>query len=581
MKESEECSMAFDGIVTRAVTEELAKVLTTGRVSKIHQPHKTELILVLRANRINYKVLLSMNAQYARIQLTDKNYENPQEPPTFCMLLRKHLDGAILESVKQIEFERIVHFQFKAKNDIGDDVQKTLIVETMGKHSNIILIETTTGKILDAMKRLSPAVNRHRTVLPGHIYVAPPEQNKLNPAKVSTDELLKALDFNAGKLDHQLVNVIEGFSPLIAREVLHRAGLPTRDRITAAFSELQNDIKNNDFRPQIYRNPSHKDDFHVLSITHLSGEKESFESPSQMLESFYTFKAESDLVRQRASDLGHIIANEKKKNERKLKKLRVELREAEDASHYQLYGELITAHMHAIKKGDKKAEVINYYDENQSLISISLDPNKTPSENAQKYFRKYNKLKTAKVEIEKHIEITENEIVYLESILQQIESASLKDILEIREELEAGGYVKQKVSKHRKQKPQKPTPEQYFASDGTLIWVGKNNRQNDYLTMRMASENDTWLHTKDIPGSHVVIKSGKISEETLIEAASLAAFFSKAKLSSQVPVDATLIRHVHKPNGAKPGYVIYDHQTTVYVTPDEQLVCRLKEKPKD
>lgn len=572
--------MAFDGIVTRAVVEELHHLLSTGRITKIHQPHKTELVLVIRANRKNYKVLLSMNAQYARIQLTDKTYENPQEPPTFCMLLRKHLDGAILESIEQIGFERIVHFNFRAKNDIGDDVQKTIIIETMGKHSNIILIDTASEKILDAMKRLSPAVNRHRTVLPGHTYVAPPDQHKLNPVTVTSDELLKTLDFNAGKLDHQLVNCLEGFSPLAAREVLHRAGLSTRERITSAFTDVQNEIKSSSFRPQIYRNSAHKDDFHVLQMTHLGGEIEAFDSPSEMLETFYTFKAETDLVRQRASDLGKIITNEKKKNERKLKKLRGELREAEDASHYQLYGELITAHMHAIKKGDRTAEVTNYYDENQAMITIPLDPNKTPSENAQKYFRKYNKLKTAKVEVEKHIESTIAEIAYLESVIQQIESASLKDITEIREELEAEGYVKHKPSKNRKQKPSKPTPEQYAASDGTLILVGKNNRQNEFLTMRMAGPNDTWLHTKDIPGSHVVIKSEEPSNETLLEAAGLAAFFSKAKLSSRVPVDTTLIKHVHKPNGAKPGYVIYDHQTTIFVTPDEHHVNQLKENAK-
>ncbi|MGV3487798.1 MAG: Rqc2 family fibronectin-binding protein [Tuberibacillus sp.] len=569
--------MAFDGIVTRAVAQELHEKLSTGRVTKIHQPHKTELILVIRANRKNHKVLLSINAQYARIQITDKNYENPQEPPTFCMLLRKHLDGAFLESVKQIGFERIVHFQFRAKNDLGDDVQKTLIVETMGKHSNIILIDTASKKILDAMKRLSPSVNRHRTVLPGSLYVMPPNQHKLNPEEVSGDELLRALDFNAGKLDRQLVETIEGFSPLIAREVIHRAGLTTREKVIDAFLEIQKDIRDGSFRPQIIRNPAHKDDFHVLDLTHLKGEAQLFDSPSAMLETFYAFKAESDLVRQRASVTGHIITNEKKKNERKLKKLRLELQEAEDASHYQLYGELLTAHMHLFKKGDRSVEVTNYYDENQEKITISLDPNQSPSENAQKYFRKYNKLKTAKVEIEKHIQSTEEEIQYLDSILQQLESASLKDLDEIREELAAGGYVKQKVSKNRKQKPEKPSPEQFIASDGTLILVGKNNRQNDYLTMRMASPDDTWLHTKGIPGSHVVIKSSHVSDETLLEAAGLAAFFSKAKLSSGVPVDATLVKHVRKPNGSKPGFVIYDHQITVYVTPDERLVTKLKE----
>lgn len=568
--------MAFDGIVARAVVHELNERLKTGRVVKIHQPHKTELVLGIRAHRQNYKVLLSIHAQYARVQITNKNYENPPEPPTFCMLLRKYLDGAILENVSQVDFERIIRFEFRSRNELGDEVKLTLIIETMGKHSNVILVDSLSGRIIDAMKRLSPAMNRYRTVLPGASYVLPPNPGKLNPETATPEELLSVLDFNAGKLDRQLVDNLEGFSPVLAKEVLHRAGLPSRANLIRAFTEIQMAICNQDFRPQIIRHPGHKDDFHVLDLTHLPGEKEHFDTPSAMLDTFYAYKAEHDLVRQRTADIGRLIANEKKKNERKLQKLRRELDEAGAASRYQLYGELVTSHMHLIKKGDREVEVINYYDEQQKPMTIPLDPQKSPAENAQNYFRKYNKLKTARAEIEKHIQTTEKEILYLDGILQQLEAASLKDLDEIREELEVGGYLKQKIAKIRKSKPNRPEPERYISSDGTLILVGKNNRQNDYLTTRLASPGDTWLHTKDIPGSHVVIRSNRVSETTLHEAAKLAAFFSKARQSSQVPVDATLVKHVHKPNGAKPGFVIYDHQKTVYVTPDERLVTQLK-----
>lgn len=570
--------MAFDGIVTRSVVRELDQTVAGGRVAKIYQPQKTDLVLTVRANGKNHRLLISANAGYARLYLTTASFENPQEPPTFCMLLRKHLEGAVLESVRQVDYERIVHINFRAKNEIGDDIYKRLIIEIMGKHSNIILIETENGTILDAIKRLTPAVNRYRTVLPGQVYVAPPERHKLNPSVASETDLLRALDFNAGKLDRQLVDAIDGFSPLLAREILHRAGLATKAKIVSAFMSVQEEIVHEDFKPTIYRPSSGKDDFHVLAITNLEGETQNFNSASAMLEAYYNYKAESDAVHNRTSDLSRMMRSEIKKNERKLAKLRKTLKEAEEAGQYQLYGELVTANMHQIKKGDRTAKVVNYYDENGGWATIPLDPNKTPAENAQNYFRKYNKLKTAKVEVEKQITHAEAEIAYLESISQQIESASLKDIAEIREELEEGGYVRRKTKTNRKQKPQKPEPEHYTASDGTSILVGKNNRQNDYLTTRLARPGEVWLHTKDIPGSHVVIRSGsaEVSEATLVEAANLAAYFSRSKLSSRVPVDYAEIRHVRKPSGAKPGYVIYDHQKTLFVTPDEQLVKKLK-----
>lgn len=579
VEEGVDVSMSFDGIVTRAVVRELERVLETGRVAKIHQPFKTELVLVIRARGKNHKLLLSAHAQYARMHLVKETPDNPPEPPAFCMVLRKHLEGAVLESIEQVGYERIVHLNFRGKNDIGDDVTKRLVVEIMGKHSNIILVDAESQTIIDAVKRLSPAVNRHRTVLPGATYVSPPDWGKLDPAKAERDDFLKRLDFNAGKLESQISGAVDGFSPLIARELLHRAGLPTREAVVKAFLDLQAELRSEAFHPAIYRSENGKDAFHVLPMSHLAGE-EAFASVSAMLEAFYARKAESDLVRQRVSDLHRIVTNEKKKNERKLKKLQTELREAEDAERYRLFGELLTANLHLAKKGDRELEAVNYYDEQQRTITIPLDPNKTPSENAQGYFRKYAKLKTAKKEIVKQIEQTREEIAYLESVAQQIETASLKDIAEIREELEEGGYVRRRTAAQRKAKPQRPEPERYVSSEGAVILVGKNNRQNDYLTTRLASPDDTWLHAKDSPGSHVVIRAKTFGERTLLEAAGLAAYFSKSRLSSRVPVDYTLIRHVRKPSGAKPGFVIYDHQKTVFVTPDESLVARLKENAK-
>ncbi|GGH74720.1 putative ribosome quality control (RQC) complex YloA/Tae2 family protein [Pullulanibacillus pueri] len=571
--------MSFDGIVTRAVCLELDHTFSGGRVSKIYQPHQTDLILVIRSHGANRRLLISAGAQFTRLHITKRSADNPSEPPMFCMLLRKHLEGNVIESIEQDGFERIVHINLRGKNDIGDVAHRRLIIELMGKHSNIILVDQETGKIIDAIKRLSPAVNRHRTVLPGQPYVLPPDQHKLDPLETTEEDLLRRLDFNAGKLDRQLVQTINGFSPLLATEIISRAGLPNQDAVLKAFSEVQTAIQNEAFHPQIIHRQGAKDQFHVLALSHLDGEPEYFDSPSDMLETFFALKSESDIVRQRAANLSHWVHNEKKKNERKLGKLKDTLKEAEGASRYQLYGELVTAHMHMIKKGDRKIEAVNYYDENQETVTIELDPHKSPSENAQLLFKKYNKLKTAQRIVEEQIAATLQEIEYLDALSQQIESAGFHDIEEIREELEEGGYLRARGQKHgKKKKKQKPSLEHYTSSEGVTILVGKNNKQNEYLTTRHAASEDTWLHTKDIPGSHVVIKGNDFSEKTLVEAATLAAYFSKSSMSSRVPVDYTLIKHVHKPNGAKPGYVIYDHQKTVFVTPDERLVLQLKDK---
>ncbi len=567
--------MSFDGIVTRSVVNELHSALHTGRIVKVYQPQDTDLLLHVRAGRTTHKWLISANAQFSRTHLTTESLENPKEPPMFCMVLRKHLEGAFIEKIEQQGFERTIHVSIKGKNDIGDTVQKTLIIELMGKHSNIILVDHK-DMILDAIKRLSPAVNRHRTILPGRPYVLPPEQGKANPLEIDRDGLLRRLDFNAGKLDRQLLAAVEGFSPLLTKEIVFRAGLSHKETLLDAFFALQDQIKKQEFEPNIVQVPGQREAFHVIALTHLDGKVERYDSVSEMLASYYSLKAESDAVKQKAGDLGRVVSTEYKKNESKLIKLYATLKESEEAATYQLNGELLTAHMHMVKKGDASVTVVNYYDPEQQSIEIALDLNRTPSENAQRYFKKYNKLKSAKKAVEEQIEQTKEEMIYLDHVSQQIESASLRDIEEIREELEEGGYVRKRKRRAKTTKPTKPVIESYTATDGTTILVGKNNRQNDYLTMRLADSEDVWLHTKDIPGSHVVIRSNSPSEETIKEAAGLAAYFSKSRLSSGVPVDFTEVKHVRKPNGAKPGFVIYDHQNTIYVTPDERLVQKLK-----
>ncbi|MFA1818629.1 NFACT family protein [Virgibacillus oceani] len=568
--------MPFDGIVTRAITEELKQELIPGKITKIYQPTSTELIFTIRSKGKNHSLLFSIHPTYARFHITEEKFKNPKEAPMFCMVLRKHLMGAQLIEIEQYGMERIISFHVQARNEIGDISNKTMMVELMGKHSNLMLLNGD-NMIIDSLKHVSMSQNRHRTILPGNTYVLPPMQEKLDPLDIDGEQFIRKLDFNAGKIEGQIVSHFVGFSPFIAKEIVYRAKLGNATVYMDKFMELQHLIKTNNYEPAIYRND--KENFHVIPMTSLSGETETFSSVSMMLDQFFSGKAERDRVKQQTKDLYRFIKNEKDKNIRKMKKHRQTLKKAENKDHYQKMGELLTAHMHLVSHGDSQVIVTDYYDPDQNELTIDLNPNKTPSENAQNYYKTYQKLKTSKAIIEKEIIKTKREIAYFEQLAQQIEVANMEDIEEIREELREEGYLKKQVKRKKgKNKPLKPVPEKYTASDGTAILVGKNNKQNEYVTTKLAHKEDIWLHTKDIPGSHVIIRSDDPSEETLMEAAVIAAFYSKSQQSSSVPVDYTKVKNVKKPNGAKPGYVIYDNQKTVFVTPDKKTVDLLKDE---
>jgi predicted ribosome quality control (RQC) complex YloA/Tae2 family protein len=568
--------MSFDGIVSRAVIDECQKWVVKGRISKVYQPTDTDLILQIRSQGENKKLLLSANPTHPRMHFIQENVQNPTEPPMFCMLVRKYCEGAIIEEIKQIGLERVIHLNMRARDELGDLKTYRLVVEIMGRHSNLMLIDAERNLILDGINKVTPAMSRHRVVLPGREYIAPPEQNKRNPLVVTKEAFISTLDFNAGKLDRQLVDRFEGISPLIAGEIVYRTEFGNRDKLWQAFSSIMEEIQDNKYYPQIV-DTGDKTYFSVIDLTHLEGKTYPFDSISACLEHYFFGKAKRDMVRQKAHDLLRFVTNEGDKNKKKLVKLEETLQEAENAHQYQLYGELLTAYMHELKKGDKAAEVVNYYDENAEMISIPLDPLKTPAENAQSYYRKYNKARNSQLAVKEQIELTRIEIDYFENLLQQLENASLSDIEEIREELVEGGYIRNRGKKGlQKKKPVKPQLDTYVSSEGIPILVGKNNKQNDYLTNKFASPTDTWFHTKDIPGSHVVIRAQKFNKQTLLEAAKIAAYYSKARGSNQIPVDYTLIKHVKKPSGAKPGYVIYEQQKTIYVPSDEQMVQQLK-----
>lgn len=570
--------MSFDGLFTKAMVDELARTLKGGRINKVHQPYKNEVILTIRANGVNQKLLFSAHPSYARIQLTNEAYENPSEPPMFCMLLRKHIEGYILEDVYQVENDRMIIFEIKGRNEIGDVSYKQLIIEIMGRHSNIVLVDKTRNIILDSVKHVSFAVNSHRAILPGQPYIYPPEQNKQNPFLAVEDDVLRKIDFNSGKIDRQLVEHFAGTSPLFAKEVIFQSGIANRTTVPKTFIQMIDKIKSGAIEPSIL-STGNKEVFYLFPLEHVKGEVKSFSSLSEMLDRFYFGKAERDRVKQQGNDIERLIINEKEKNEKKIEKLENTLREAEKAEQLKLLGELLTANLYAAKKGMKEIEVVDYYDETGGTVAIFLDPRKTPSENAQKYFSRYQKAKNSVSIVIEQIEMAREEVFYFENLLQQVQSASPKDIQEIREELIEGGYIRDRQRRNAKKLSNaKPILDHYLSSDGTELIVGKNNKQNDYLTNKLAARDEIWLHTKDIPGSHVVIRSKDPSERTIHEAANLAAYFSKARNSSSVPVDFTKVRYVKKPNGAKPGFVIYDNQQTVYVTPEEEMVLKLKKK---
>jgi predicted ribosome quality control (RQC) complex YloA/Tae2 family protein len=598
--------MALDGLVLHAIVHELQACIG-GRINKIHQHSENDILFQIRAQGQNLKLLLSANPTYPRIHLTEQQFLNPMDAPMFCMLLRKHCENGVIESVQQIGMERIIHLQIRQRDELGDVSSKTIIIEIMGRHSNIIVIDTNSGTILDGIHHVTPAISSYRVIMPGSSYVAPPAQHKLNPLEVmSLEQFEKTLteepqlsleqqieaSFAAPiqqqpeKLEQRIVGCFNGLSPLAAREIIYRSGQPSdvivqeanMSALWNAFSAMMKLVREHSYQPNIVEDTrSGKLFFAVTPLTHIIGDVTYYPDACECLEGFYGDKAERDAVKQRVSDLLRFLQNEKNKNVKKLDKLQDTLDDAKDADQYRILGELLTASLHTVTRGDKELETINYYDEHQAAIRIALDPLLTPSDNAQRYFKKYTKMKNSMKIVEEQIAQTHQEILYLEALLQQLGVASLQDIEEIRDELTEQGYLKDRSKKKRKKKKKdKPALSCFTSSEGIAIYVGKNNTQNEYLTNRLASSSDTWLHTKDIPGSHVVIRGETFSDETLLEAAQLAAYFSQAKASSQVPVDYTIIKHVHKPSGAKPGFVIYVNQKTLFVTPDENKIKQMK-----
>ncbi len=589
--------MPFDGSVVHSVVSELNNKLLNGKVDKIYQPEKDELILSIRNYRDNYKLLLTCSSVYPRIHLTDISRSNPLVAPAFCMLLRKHLSGAKIISVTQPDFERIIEITFECIDELGYSNKKVLIIEVMGRHSNIIFIDKETDKIIDCIKRVSFEISSVREILPGRVYEYPPSGGKLDVQKISPlNASLDGFISSVGSLTASIkaekffLNCFNGISPVVAREICLNASIdPDTDiknmeldklnRLFSSFNKVINIIKADEFKPNVVLQQQQPLDFSCLDLeAYRTYEKRYFDSISMAIESFYHEKDSKDRIKQKSGDIQKIITNRLDRCFKKLEKLNDDLTQAQNSDMYRIYGELITANIHCISKGLPLVRLLNYYSSEGEYIDIPLDVQLTPSANAQKYYKQYNKSKTALRLIEQHMEENQQEIQYLESQLDNLDKCTEEiEINEIRSELADQGYIsRRKVEKSKHVKASKPM--HFISSTGFEIFVGKNNMQNDYLTLKLAASNDTWLHTKDIPGSHVIIKSNgaKVDDATLSEAANLAAFYSKAKRSSKVPVDYTMKKNVKKPSGAKPGMVIYENNRTVYIDPNENMVNSMK-----
>ena len=549
--------MSFDGFFLHHMVEELRRELVNGRIQKINQPFEQELVLQIRSNRQSHRLLLSAHPVFGRIQLTQTTFENPAQPSTFIMVLRKYLQGALIESIEQVENDRIVEMTVSNKNEIGDHIQATLIIEIMGKHSNILLVDKSSHKILEVIKHVGFSQNSYRTLLPGSTYIAPPSTESLNPFTIKDEKLFEILQTQETTAKN-LQRLFQGLGRDTANELENIL-------ITDKLSTFRN-FFNQETKPCLTETS-----FSPVPFANQVGEP--FTSLSDLLDTYYKDKAERDRVKQQASELIRRVENELQKNRHKLKKQEKELLATDNAEEFRQKGELLTTFLHQVPNDQNQVILDNYY--TNQPITIALDKALTPNQNAQRYFKRYQKLKEAVKYLTDLIEETKATILYLESVETVLNQAGLEEIAEIREELIQTGFIRrrqrEKIQKRKK-------PEQYLASDGkTIIYVGRNNLQNEELTFKMARKEELWFHAKDIPGSHVVI-SGNLdpSDEVKTDAAELAAYFSQGRLSNLVQVDMIEVKKLNKPTGGKPGFVTYTGQKTIRVTPDPEKIASMK-----
>ncbi len=585
--------MALDGIVTKNIIKELNTTILGGKIDKIYQPEKDEIIINIYNKGNTYKLLVSANSSNPRIHLTRYSKQNPATPPMFCMLLRKHLVGGIIQNIEQFQIDRVIFIDISSMDELGNMVIKRLIIEIMGKHSNIILIDKASSKIIDSIKRVTSAMSRVREVLPGVSYILPKQDDKKNPLRTNKEEFLDLLskEDKSKKIYKFFYEKYMGLSPIISKEICYLANIDIDSPIGAlsekdgeklfnVFSEIINKIKKEEFKPTLIKKEYGQQyrAFYCLDIQQFgSNNKIYMESINQILDEYYTINDKLDRIQQKSQTIRKQVQTKLERAINKLSKQKQELLNSKKREKYKIYADLISANLYRIEKGLEEIELENFYDENLEKIKIPLDKKLSPVENAQRYYKKYAKLKNAERLLLNQIPETEEEIEYLENVLNSLDNCTeVVEIEEIKEELIKEGYLKGKISKNKVSRKSKPL--HYISSDGFHIYVGKNNKQNDMLTLRTAKKNDLWFHVQKMPGSHVIVKAEnrQVPENTLLEAALLAAYYSKGKYSTNVAVDYTERKNVKKPKDAKAGMVIYENFKTIFVTPAKEKIDKLK-----
>ena len=583
--------MAFDGITTNCIKQEFQERILEGRIDKIYQPNPTEILLHLRKNRENLKLLLSAHPVYSRVCITQKTFENPKSPPLFCMVLRKHLEGGRITEVVQPSFERILEIHIESRTELGDTARLALVIEVMGKHSNIMLLNQETKNIIDSVKRVPFSTSQYRQVLPGLEYILPPQQDKLNISDLSsetfTDKLLsQELTL---PIEKALLNTIKGLSPSLAKQLTTKAGLAGQhleffgeyelNLIWQSVDSLKHAVTTNTYEPVIFiDNIGQYNGFSPIDIPEYHNDNiVKFESISETVDNYYDWSLKNNSFMSVKSNLQNTINKEIKRCEKKLGLQLETVQGSKNSIQDKILGELLTANMYKIKKGMEEIQVEDYYNDN-APVCIKLQPELTPADNAQRYYKRYNKAKNAANKAAVQAEQSKEELSYLESLSFWLsETNSHEDFFQIEQELIDAGYLKPKNKPGKKTETAdktKPIPNTYITKSGLKILVGKNNKQNDWVTFKAAKDNDLWFHAKGIPGSHVILKlEGKEAADEEIEAAALlAAFHSKGKLSAKLPVDYTQVKNVKKIKGAKPGLVTYENFKTIFVTPDKEVI---------
>ncbi|CCQ96047.1 Fibronectin-binding protein A [[Clostridium] ultunense Esp] len=584
--------MSLDGIVTRAIIRELNDTILGGRVDKIYQHERDEILINIYNRGKNRKLLISASSNNPRIHLTNCGKSNPSSPPMFCMLLRKHLTGGIILNIEQFHMDRIIFIDISSLDELGQPIEKRLIVEIMGKYSNIILIDKISFRVIDSIKRVTPDMSRIRQVLPGVEYKYPHQNNKINPLDLAEDQFFQLIGQDNGNRPIYrffYTNYI-GLGPLISKEICFQSNIDMdrplasitfeeKKKIFSIFMAIVKRIRDNNFKPILIKNNHGRNykAFYALDIEQFGNNKILLASISQVLDEYYIKNDTLDRVNQKAQSLRKSVQTKLERSLNKLAKQKQELLDSKNREKFKIYADLISANLYRIDKGLSQVELENFYSENMEKIIVPLDERYSPAENAQKYYKRYSKLKNANQLLLEQIPETEEEIDYLENVLNSIDHCTeVLELDEIKEELIKEGYLKGSIKKKQK-KDMVSKPYQYISSDGFHIFVGKNNRQNDFLTLKTAHKEDLWLHVQKMPGSHVIVKTEnrRVSEKTLEEAAILAAYYSKAKNSTNVAVDYTERKNVKKPKKAKAGMVIYENFSTIFVTPDKKIINKL------